>query len=399
MSHVFTPHKIGKLEIKNRFVHSATHECMATETGEVTDELIKRYTKLAKGDVGLIIPGLLFIHPRGRAVKYQTGIHNDKMISGLSKLVEAVHLNGGKIAFQLAHGGRQAPKKLTGLPPLAPSGKGRDPVSLNKAKMMGDLEIQKVIVAFAEAANRAVEAGADAIQLHGAHGYLINEFLSPFFNDRRDKWGGSDQGKFRFLREIILEIKKDLPSEIPLLVKLNVNDFTPKKGITPELAKKYVEWLVDLKIDAVELSCGTYYSFHTVRGEIPMTELAYGLPRWMRFLAKLQFKKMIPLCEFQEAYNLQAAKLIKPALGEAAMLLVGGLKRLSLMEELIEENYTDFISMSRALIREPFLVKNFKEGKAEEASCISCNKCFAAMFNNIPLNCYTNGIPSQYFAK
>lgn len=397
MSILFTPKKIGTLEIKNRFVHSATHECMAMETGEVTDELIKRYSKLAKGDVGLIIPGLLFVHPRGRSMKYQTGIHNDKMMSGLRKLVDEVHLNEGKIAFQLVHGGRQVPKKLIGVPPLAPSSKGRDPVSLNKAKMMEESEIWEVIVAFAEASRRAVEAGADAVQLHCAHGFLINEFLSPFFNDRQDNWGGSDERRFRFLREIILEIKKDLPNEIPLLVKLNVNDFTPQEGITPELAKQYVEWLVDLNIDGVELSCGTFYSFHTVRGEIPIKELSYGLPRWMRFLAKLQFKKMVPLCKFEEAYNLQAAKLIKPVLGEVAMLLVGGLKRLSHIEELIEKNHTDFISMSRAFNREPFLIKSFKDGKTEEASCISCNKCFAAIFNNIPLSCYINGIPAKYF--
>ncbi len=399
MSKVFTPHKIGALEIKNRFVHSATQEAMSKESGEVTDELIKRYSRLAKGDVGLIIPGLLYVHPRGRIVKYQTGIHNDKMISGLRKLVDAVHQNGSKIAFQLVHGGRQSPKKLTGSPPLAPSDKGRDPVSLNKAQRMEDSDIRKVIMAFAEASKRAVEAGVDAIQLHGAHGFLINEFLSPFFNDRQDQWGGSDQGRFRFLKEIISEIKKDLPDEVSLLVKLNVNDYTPKKGITPELAKKYAAWLADLKTDGIELSCGTDYSFHIVRGEIPMNELANGLPRWMRFLAKLQFKKMVPLCAFQEAYNLQAAKLIKPVIDKTALLLVGGLKRLSFFEELIENNYTDFISMSRALIREPFLVKDFKEGKAEEASCISCNKCFAAMFNNIPINCYVNGIPSKYFAK
>ena len=330
-------------------------------------------------------------------MKHQAGIHNDNMLPGLRKLVEEVHLNDGKIAFQLVHGGRQAPKKVMGMPPLAPSGKGRDPVSLNKAKMMAESDIREVIAAFAEAAGRAVAVGADAIQLHCAHGFLINEFLSPFFNDRQDSWGGSDEGRFRFLKEIILEIKKDLPEDIPLLVKLNVNDFTPQKGITPELAKQYVKWLVALHIDGVELSCGTFYSLHTCRGEIPIKELSYGLPRWMRFLAKRQFKKLVPLCKFEEAYNLEAAKLIKPVLGEAAMLLVGGLKRLSHMEELIEKNHTDFISMSRAFIREPFLIKNFKEGKAGHASCISCNKCSAAIFNDIPLRCYANGIPAKYF--
>lgn len=398
MSLVFTPHKIGKLEVKNRFVHSATYECMAEETGEVTDKLIKRYSKLAQGKIGLITPGYLFVHTRGRAMKYQTGIHRDEMIAGLKKLVEAVHQNGGKIVFQLAHGGRQVPKKLIGEAPLAPSSKGRDPVSLKKAKKMEEPEIREVILAFVEASKRAAEAGADAVQLHCAHGYLINEFLSPFFNDRQDEWGGSDERRFRFLKEIILEVKKILPDDMPILVKLNTNDFTPKEGITPELAKKYVEWLVDLKIDGVELSCGTYYSFHVVRGEIPIKELSYGLPRWVRPVAKLQFKKMVPLCEFEEAYNLQAAKIIKPVMGEIPLLLVGGLRRLSHIEELIEKNYTDFISMSRPFNREPFLVKRFKEGKAEEASCISCNKCFAAVFNNIPLNCYVKGIPSKYFS-
>ena len=398
MSLVFTPHKIGKLEIQNRFVHSATYECIAEETGEVTNELIKRYSKLSKGDIGLIIPGYLYVRPTGRAMKYQAGIHRDEMIAGLKKLVEAVHQNGGKIAFQLAHGGRQVPKKLIGRAPLAPSSKGRDPVSLNKPKKMEESEIRDVIKAFAEASRRAAEAGADAVQLHSAHGYLINEFLSPFFNDRQDDWGGSDEGRIRFLKEIVLEVKKVLPHDMPILVKLNTNDFTPKQGITPELAKKYVEWLVDLKIDGVELSCGTYYTFHIVRGEIPLKELAYGLPRWMRPVAKLQFKKMAPQCEFKEAYNMQAAKMIKPVMGGIPLLLVGGLRRLSHIEKLIETNYADFISMSRPFIREPFLVKRFKEGEAEEASCISCNKCFAAVFNNIPLNCYAKGIPSKYFA-
>jgi 2,4-dienoyl-CoA reductase-like NADH-dependent reductase (Old Yellow Enzyme family) len=399
MSLVFSPRKIGRLEIKNRFVHSATHESMAEETGRVTDDLIKRYRKLARGDIGLITPGYLFIHPRGRASRFQTGIHRDEMIAGLKQLVEAVHQNDAKIMFQLAHGGRQVPRKLIGQAPLAPSSKGRDPVSLSKAKKMQDHEIEAIIQAFAEAAGRAAQAGADAVQLHCAHGYLINEFLSPFFNDRQDQWGGSDEGRFRFLKEIIVAVKKNLPDNMPLLVKLNTNDFTPKKGITPELAKKYVEWLVDLKIDGVELSCGTYYTLHTVRGQTPINELAHGLPGWMRPVAKFQFKKLAPLCEFEEAYNLKAAKIIKPVMGEIPLLLVGGLRRLAHIEALIEKNYTDFISMSRPFIREPGLVKRFKEGNTEEASCISCNKCFAAIFNHIPLNCYVNGIPSKYFAS
>jgi 2,4-dienoyl-CoA reductase-like NADH-dependent reductase (Old Yellow Enzyme family) len=129
------------------------------------------------------------------------------MVQGLTKLVKAVHHVGGKIAFQLAHCGRQTKKNMIGQIPLGPSSRGRDPQNFVKPKEMTENEIKKIIKAFVEAADRTVEAGADAIQLHGAHGYLISEFLSPYFNIRTDAWGGSDENRFRFLGEICQGIK------------------------------------------------------------------------------------------------------------------------------------------------------------------------------------------------
>ncbi len=126
MSLLFSPIKIGNTELPNRFVNSATYEVMAQKTGEVSDELIKRYEKLAKGGVGLIITGLMFVQSSGRGYKYQTGIHHDSMMEGLTKLVDSVHLAGGKIAFQLAHCGRQTTKDIIGQTPLAPSSRGRN---------------------------------------------------------------------------------------------------------------------------------------------------------------------------------------------------------------------------------------------------------------------------------
>ncbi len=399
MSTLFTPMKIGKMEIKNRFVHSATYEAMALETGEVTDDMIKKYSNLAKGEVGLITPGFMNVHPLGKAFKYQTAIYSDEMIPGLRKLVEAVHQEGGKIAFQLAHAGLQTFDAITGQSPLAPSNKIRNPMSLKKPEEMKEEQIQEIIEAFAKAANRAAEAGADAVQFHGAHGFLISEFLSPFFNRRKDSWGGSDENRFRFIKEVFQETRKALPEEIPILIKMNTNDFTPKTGVTPELAKKYAGWLVELGINGVELSCGTYFTFHTTRGEIPADEflegaVKLGLPKWAKFLAKLSFKKLAPKCSFEEGYNLSAAKEIKPALGEIPLTIVGGMRRLKHMEEVLENKFADFISMSRPLIREPFLVKKIREGRAEEASCVSCNKCLAAIINNLPVRCYNDGLPA-----
>jgi 2,4-dienoyl-CoA reductase-like NADH-dependent reductase (Old Yellow Enzyme family) len=394
MSILFSSETLGNMDLKNRFVHSATYECMAGKTGEVTDGLVKRYRTLARGEIGLIIPGYLFVHPVGRAMKHQTGIHVDDMIPGLQRIVDAVHQGGSKIAFQLAHAGSQTSKSTIGQTALAPSRYARNPVTLKKPKEMSVDEIQEVIQAFVLAAGRAVEAGADAIQLHGAHGYLISEFLSPFYNRRQDDWGGSDERRFRFLKEIFLGIKSVLPSDISILVKLNTNDFTPRQGTTPELTQRYARWLDELGIDGVEVSCGTYHTFHTVRGEIPSKEIAAGLPKWMRPFARYTLKKQEPRCVFEEEYNLPAAKFIKPVLKRARLLLVGGVRRLSHMEEVVQEGFADLISLSRPLIREPLLIKHFKEEKKDKAACTSCNKCWAAVFNNLPVRCYHAGLPT-----
>jgi len=393
MSLLFEPTRIGPLEVKNRFVHSATYECMASPNGEVTDELVNRYRNLARGEVGLIIPGYLYVHPRGKAIGRQTGIHHDELVPGLRRLVDVVHEEGGRIVFQLAHGGRQSPKKVIGQPPLAPSSFGRDPVTMNKAKAASEKDIQEIIPAFAQAARRALEAGADGLQLHCAHGYLLNEFLSPFFNRRQDQWGGSPEKMFRIVKEIILAIKAEVGGEFPILVKLNTSDFTPKPGITPELGARYAGWLKELGIAAIEISSGTFYTFHMVRGGIPINDLARGLPLWMRPMAKMVFKKLIDPCRFQPLYNLPAARIIKPVLGDVPLMLVGAVRTLNEMEEVVRNGEADFVSLSRPLIREPFLVKRLREGKAEAASCISCNKCFAAIFNNFPLRCYVDGLP------
>ena len=395
MSILFTPKKIGKMEIKNRFVHSATYECMASDSGEVTDKLIKRYSQIAKGEAGLIIPGYLFIMPNGRAVNYQTGIHKDGLIKGLKNLVDAIHNEGSKVAFQLVHSGRQTSKDSIGQTPLAPSKGPRDNIYMVKPKEMTEKEIQEIIKAFGAAAFRAGEAGADGVQIHAAHGYLVNQFLSPFFNKRTDSWGGSDENRFRFIKEVVLEIKKNISDEMPVLVKLNTQDYTPKKGITLELAKKYAIWLADLPIDGLEVSCGTlsYSMFNMVRGDVPTKEIIMNFPWWRKILGKMMLKNMEGKFDLEEGYNLEAAKLIKPFIGEIPLLVVGGLRRVDHMEDVLKNGFADFISMSRPFIREPNIVKKISEGKVDSVACVSCNKCFAAAANYMPVYCYNKGFP------
>lgn len=380
-------------------------ENMAKDTGEVTDELVKLHRTLAKGEVGLIIPGYMYIHPLGRAYRYQTGIYDDNMIPGLKKLVNTIHEEGGKVAFQIVHAGMLTFSRLIGETPAGPSGEIMNPVAIEYSREITEDEIHNTIKAFIKAAKRVVEAGADAVQLHAAHSYLINQFLSPFYNRRQDDWGGSDENRFRYLKEIVEKTKKVLPSDVPLLVKLNTHDYTPDEGITPLLAVKYSEWLTKLGIDAIEISCGSGYSiFNMCRGDVPVKEIVQAVPDYMKVMAENVYQDMVGKFNFEEGYNLEAAKMIKPKIGDIPLILVGGLRNKTFMEELIKSKYADFISMSRPFIREPFLVKNIKEGKHERAACISCNRCLAAIPNDYPISCYTKKFPEEkkptiYFQK
>lgn len=389
MSILFSTHKIGGVEIKNRFVHAATYESMAKPNGEVSDTLLRRYAALAAGELGLIIPGIMIVHPLGNVPGLAIGIHSDDMIPGLSRLVETVHRGGAKIFFQLLHAGAQTRKEAIGRAPMAPSRTGINPMYLNRAEEMSEREIREAIRAYGEAARRAAEAGADGVHIAASGGYLLNEFLSPFFNRRKDGWGGSDDNRFRIMREVILEVRKSVPETMAVTVKLTANDYTPRDGLTTALAAKYASWMTDLGIDALEIAsgCTTYSGFHIWRGEVPVKELVRDLPTWQKPMAWMVFKRMAGKFDFEEGYNLADARIVKSAIGEIPFILVGGLRRLSHMEEVVQRGYAEFVALSRPLVREPSLVKKFKEGKAEEASCTSCNKCFAEIVHMRPLRC------------
>jgi len=388
---------IGKMKVSNRFVRSATCEGMADENGFVTDNMIKMYKTLAKGKIGLIVLGYMYIHPYGRAFKYQTGIYSDDHIPGLKAVVDTIHKERGKVAIQIVHAGPQTYPQIIGTKPLGPSKKVMNPFTFSKPKEMSESEIQESITHFGDAAERAVKAGVDAIQIHGAHGYLINQFLSPFFNLRTDKWGGSDENMFRYLKEIFLKIKSVIPKDTPLFIKLNAHDHTQKEGITPSLAAKYSEWLVELGIDAFEISGGTnhYSLFNVVRGEVPSEEIVQWIPEGIRDSAINMFNEMQGKFDLQEAYNLESAKLIKPRIGKTPLILVGGFRTLSCMENIIERGYADLISMCRPFIREPLLVKQVKKGRKDRSACTSCNRCVAALPNDFPVRCYENSFPNK----
>ncbi|MBN1584646.1 MAG: NADH:flavin oxidoreductase [Anaerolineae bacterium] len=344
MSTLFQPIKIGTLDVKNRFVRSATAESLSDERGHPLPELADMYCALAKGGVGLIVTGHAYVDPGGRCHRKMAGIYSDDLIPDWSKVTDAVHESGGKIAIQINHGGRQcAPDAVDG-PLLAPSPlpvkqDGPRPVELSERDIRG------LIRAYALAAGRAKEAGFDAVQLHGAHGYLIHSFNSPASNWRHDGWGGTPARRLRFLEEISAAVRDVVGDDYPLLIKLGTIDFV-RDGMTDQDGVEIVRHLRDMGLDAVEISGGIGEG-NTRKGIRSREDEAYFLP----IARKARYVTDLP------------------------MMLVGGMRSKELMEQILEEGSADMISLCRPLIREPDLPNRFRDGQ-DRATCISCSQCW-----------------------
>lgn len=345
MSILLEPGHIAGLELKNRLVRSATAERMSDEDGRPEQAMIELYTALTRGGVGLIVTGHAFVHESGKAHSTMTGVHRDDLIHSLQALSGVVHREGGKVVMQINHAGRKASEEVIGRTPVAPSPVpevkgGPRPHELTEA------EIEELIAAFSRAAGRTKEAGFDGVQLHGAHGYLINQFCSPASNWRRDRWGGSIARRLRFLEEVAAAVRDEVGSDYPLLIKLGIQDFV-RDGLTLDDGFEIVCHLADWGIDGVEISCG---------------------------IGGTSSRKDILRPE-DEAYFLPQARRAREAT-DLPLILVGGMRSLAAMESILEEGTADFISMSRPLIREPDLPNQWREGRTEPAACISCNNCW-----------------------
>ncbi|MCL4476230.1 MAG: NADH:flavin oxidoreductase [Nitrospirae bacterium] len=344
---LFEPFSFSGLNLKNRLVRSATYEKRADEDGFVTESLIELYEDLTRGGIGLMITGNALVHPSGRTIPQMTCIHSDIYIQGLRKLTSAVHELDGVIAIQLTHGGRQSfPILLGGNDPLAPSAV-YDSSTKIMPRAMTDTEIWEIIDAFADAARRARIAGFDAVQIHSAHGYLVSEFLSPYTNRRDDYWGGDEERRFHFPEEVYKAMRKEVGEDYPIMIKMNADDLI-EGGLRGDEAVKIAVRLEELGLDAVEVSGGMYESNRkTAQPDI--------------------------LSPDEEAYFRNHGRAFKSKL-HIPVMLVGGMRSRTVMEDVLQKGEADLISLARPLIREPDLPNKFREGK-EGADCISCNGC------------------------
>ncbi|MBI4280449.1 MAG: NADH:flavin oxidoreductase, partial [Armatimonadetes bacterium] len=377
-SRLFTPGHLGRLEIRNRIVRSATLENMATPDGLPTHDLLTLYTALARGGAGLLITGFSYVNLAGKAYLRQNGAHSDDVIPGWRRITAQVHAHGAVIAMQLSHGGRQV--SLFRGPADAPVAPSPLPnlVTMMRPREMTDEEIWHTVADFGAAAGRAREAGFDAVQIQAAHGYLISAFLSPLTNRRSDAWGGDEERRFRFLKEVYGAVRRAVGSDFPVLVKLNVDDFLPG-GVSPAEALRTARRLALLGADGLELSGGMVETiFFAARGQIPVGELVrdFPLPRrvFHRVLAAFQRRRV----RFREAYFLPHVRRVR-AVVPTPLILVGGMRDPGQMEEILTAGHADFISLARPLIRQPYLPHLWEDGLWTASRCEACNRCVAAV--------------------
>jgi 2,4-dienoyl-CoA reductase-like NADH-dependent reductase (Old Yellow Enzyme family) len=334
---------------------------MAADDGAVTPRLMETVTELARGGVGLIISGHAYVVPEGQAGPKQMGIYKGDLIPGLASMTDAVHQAGGKMVAQLAHAGTFAAEALTRTPPRAVS--VFDDLAKTPRHELTSEDIQHLVTAYVQAAERAKEAGFDGVQIHAAHGYLFSQFLSPVYNRRQDAYGGSIENRSRALCDTVAAVRKAVGTDFPVLVKINAQDDV-EGGLTLEDSVAAARLLAQAGIDAIEVSGG----FLTSKTLSP-SRMGINKPE-------------------KEAYFEQGAAAYKQAL-DIPVILVGGIRSLEKAKELVAGNVADYLSLCRPLIREPGLVNRWRSGDTRPASCKSDNLCFRPAFKGEGIYCVT----------
>jgi len=392
MSMLFENTNIKTLELKNRLVRSATHEGMSDENGFPTRDLFKLYERLAKGGIGLITTGFAFVCRDGKSPFIgMQGIDSDEHIPKYRELVGHVHQHGTKIAMQIVHCGRQTTKEAIGIQPLAPSPVKDQSFFVMPREMTGE-DIERIFEAFAQASRRVRESGFDAVQIHGAHGFLVNQFLCPHTNRRKDKWGGTLENRVRFVEELYDRCRRQVGDDYPILIKINAYD-NMKNGLKIEESVVMAKMMADMGFDGIEVSCGIGEDgFATLRGDVPIEVF---LDEWdtyknknplFRFVMRRFGKKLIKPPQLTQAFNRESARAIKAAIN-IPVFLVGGITDPAAIEQIVESGDADYISLSRALIDDPKFPEKIRQGSRKTAGFIDCNLCSAYMISE-PLRCY-----------
>ncbi len=359
MSLLFEKFSIGDLTLKNRFIRSPTTSYWSDEEGILRDPIIEYYRQLAKGGIGLIIKGHSYVSEKGKAHIGQSGLSSEKHIPRMQELTDIVHSYDSKIIAQLNHAGYTSINdRVTASKYVTEKWEARE-LSLE--------EIEEIIENFSIAAENAITAGFDGVQLHGSHGYLNSQFMSDIVNHRQDKYGGSFENRIRLLTDIYNATRKKIGPNVIISVKLNCDDFAENNGLTIKDSIQIARILKEKKLDILEISGGgpeQVLEIRKSRGKAPEGS-GYEEPTWGGH-----------------------AKKIREAVPGMTLALVDGIRTRKTMDNLLNQNIVDLISMSKPFINEPNFVELLEKGQ-EKASCIDCRKCISRdNFAKTMLRCF-----------
>jgi 2,4-dienoyl-CoA reductase-like NADH-dependent reductase (Old Yellow Enzyme family)/thioredoxin reductase len=373
---VFSPFRFGNVEVKNRIEIAPAIPCLASADGFVTRELIEYYKSLARSGAGIVTIGdspIDFEYAKDH--EHTLNLGDDRVIAGLSTLVEAIQRYGAKASIEINHGGRFAePRTLNGRNPIAPS-----PIPSETALMWAQIHgttlsyqvtemtqehIDTVIEHYAEACNRCLQAGMEMILLHGAHGHLLGQFVSPFTNKRTDRYGGSLENRARFAVEVLTAIRKIVGNKIAIEYRVSADELVPE-GMHENETLEFIKMIED-KIDLLHVSVGLLTN--------PLT-----IPH------------MIQPTYFPRGYNVHYAEKFRSVL-KIPITTVGSID-IAMADKLIRESKCDMVAMVRPIIADTECLNKYRQGKfADARPCLRCNKCIQKVAQFYPIRCAVNPV-------
>lgn len=376
---VFAPAKLGPVTLPNRTIKAATSEGRSPD-GKVTQALIDFHRGFIEGGVGMTTIAYCAISRAGFAAPGEILMTRENL-PGLTRFTEAMHAAGGAASAQLGHAGPVASKQITGFKPVAPS-RFRNPSSFQLCREITREEMQQVISQFAHAAQVAVDAGFDAIELHFGHLYLVSAFFSPWINKRTDAYGDSIENRTRFAREILLAVKEQIQDRLAIIIKLSMDDGI-KGSIWLDESTQTARILDETgAADAIELTMGSsvYHQMYLFRGDTDIEGMAATQTGVYKLGVKLFGKRILGEYPYEHLYMLESARQFQPVVHNAELILLGGINDYAHIRTAMAHGFP-FVAMGRALLREPALLNRMQTEADAQGRCIHCNKCMATVFS------------------
>ncbi|MGE2713103.1 NADH:flavin oxidoreductase [Mycolicibacterium litorale] len=372
------PATLGPVRLRNRIIKAATSEGRSPD-GLVTDELIAFHKRFADGGVGMTTVAYCTVAQDGASAPGQI-LMSPRAVPGLRRLADTVHEAGAAVSAQLGHGGVVATRKVNKVTPKAPS-RFVNPQSFDYCRPITRDEIRTVVDQFGDAAQVAVDAGFDAVELHLGHLYLPSSFLSPLMNRRKDEYGGSIENRARFARQIARRVREVVGDRIAVIAKLSMED-GKRGGIALSESLRVVQLLdTDRNLDAIELTQGSsvFKPMYLFRGDTPVDEFAAVMPPPMNIGVRMVGKRALGTFPYHDLYMLESARQFVPVVEHTPLILLGGITTREHMQDAMDEGF-GFVAMGRALLREPDLVNQIRRQPSKRSLCNHNNKCMVTVF-------------------